>query len=215
MPGPQPRSLLQDTHPDVFAEAVKVVGSAVEPATLGSQSNRMVIWRCSKCGHGWDATPAARARGGGCPECAREKRARSRAQAPAGRSLLELHPRIAAELVRNLTRTDMGPADLRASSQQRCAWKCSACGHCWEATVANRVAGRGCPACANQRRADGRRRPTSRTGTAAARATFPHSELVVNLTRCVPRARRRQARVDGPLLVALLRVLIRVGGDRR
>ncbi|TCC64752.1 hypothetical protein E0H73_10360 [Kribbella pittospori] len=179
---PEPRSLLRDTHPDVFLEAVRIVGSAVAPPSLGTHSNRLVIWRCRTCGHEWTATAAARARGGGCPDCAMAKRARSRAQAPPGRSLLALSPTVAAEFVQNLTRPDMGPGDLRLSSQQRCLWKCSKCGHSWKATVANRVAGRGCTDCANRRRADRMRQPTARTGTAAERATFPPTELVINLT---------------------------------
>lgn len=34
MPGPQPRSLLRDTHPDVFLEAVRIVGSGAALTTL-------------------------------------------------------------------------------------------------------------------------------------------------------------------------------------
>jgi predicted nucleic acid-binding Zn-ribbon protein len=182
MPGPRPRSLLHETHPAVFAEALSIWESDLELRELGTYSNRKMLWRCSTCGHEWTASAAARARGGGCPECARAKRARTRAQAPPGRSLLDVKPKVAAEFVQNLTRPDMGPADLRASSQQRCEWKCATCGDRWEATVANRVAGRGCTSCANRRRSESARRPTPRTGTAAERGPFPVSELAANLT---------------------------------
>lgn len=182
MPGPRPRSLLQVTHPVAFAEALSVLESDLDLRDLGTNSNRKVTWRCSACGHEWTASAAARARGGGCPECAKGKRARSRAQAPVGISLLDVNPKVSAEFVRNLTRPDMAPADLRASSQQRCEWRCAICKNRWEATVANRVAGRGCTSCANRRRSESARRPTPRTGTAAERATFPVSELVMNLT---------------------------------
>lgn len=182
MPGPEPKSLLGETHPAVFLEAQKMMDSDTAIASFGTHSNRVVVWRCAACGHEWQATASARARGGGCPECAREKRARSRAQAPPGRSLADLSPMVTAEFVRNLSRPDMRPTDLRVGSQQRCLWKCSTCGHRWEATVANRVQGRGCTACANRRRAEGRRRPSAISGTAADRATFPLSELVANLT---------------------------------
>ncbi len=182
MPGPRPRSLLQVTHPAVFAEALGISGSGLELRDLGTNSNRKVQWRCSTCSHGWTASAAARARGGGCPACAKAQRARTRAQAPPGSALLDIDPKVASEFVHNLTRPDMGPADLRANSQQRCEWKCATCGNRWEATVANRVAGRGCTSCANRRRSESARRPTPRTGTAAERATFPVSELVINLS---------------------------------
>jgi Probable Zinc-ribbon domain len=179
MPGPAPRSLLCDTYPSVFMEAERAVRSDTPLPSLGTHSNLLVVWRCATCRHEWTAT--ASARGGGCPECAWKKRGRSRAQAPAGRSLLDRHPDVAEEFVRNLTRADMHPADLRPSSQQRCVW-CSTCGNRWEATVANRVAGRGCTACANRRRAENVRRPTEQSGTAAEKASFPQSELIANLT---------------------------------
>lgn len=182
MPGPRPRSYLRETHPAAFAEALTVLETDLELSDLGTNSNRSVLWSCSACAHEWTTSAAARARGGGCPECAKAKRARTRAQAPPGKSLLDVKPEVAAEFVKNLIRPEMGPADLRASSQQRCVWKCAACGHRWQATVANRVAGRGCTSCANRRRAERARRPTPRTGTAAERATFPVSELIANLT---------------------------------
>lgn len=181
MPGREPASLLIDTHPELALEAVQVA-SGVPLPTLGTHSNQTVRWRCSTCGHLWEAKVAARTKGGGCPVCAQAKRARSRAQAPPGASLQDCYPTIAAEFVRNVTRPDMTPADLRARAQQLCVWQCAQCGHQWQSTVANRTYGRGCTACANRRRADARRRPTATTNTAAERAAFPLHELVANLT---------------------------------
>jgi rubrerythrin len=183
MPGPAPRTLLRDAAPHAFSEALRVVGRPdVELATLGSGSNLSVRWRCSTCGQEWDAKPAARSKGRGCPKCAWAVRARSRAQAPLGEGVADLFPLIAAEFQSNLDRPDMGPSDLRPVSQQRCVWRCGPCGSHWEATVANRTAGRGCPACGNRRKAEARRRPSEQTGTAAGAATFPLSEFLANLT---------------------------------
>lgn len=179
--GPRPASLLRDSHPEVYLEAVRVE-SEMPLSMLGTHSNRVVLWRCSSCHHEWEARVAARARGGGCPQCAASRRARSRAQAPPGESLRDLYPAVAAEFIRNVTSPDMTPSDLRPRAQQRCVWRCAQCGHRWEATVVNRTNGRGCTQCANQRRAEARRRPTAKTGSAAERAWFPLSELVVNLT---------------------------------
>ncbi|WP_376785977.1 MULTISPECIES: zinc-ribbon domain-containing protein [Aeromicrobium] len=182
VPGPVPVALLRDASPAIFAEALHVVGRPdVDVSTLGTGSNLPVRWRCPVCSHEWDAKPSARSRGTGCPACARAIRRRSRAQAPPGMSLADLFPQIASEFEANLDRQDMSPRDLRAHSKQRCLWRCVN-GHRWEATVANRTTGRGCPQCANERRAELRRRPTTATGTAAGHATFPVTELVQNLT---------------------------------
>lgn len=110
VPGPAPRALLRDSAPRAFSEALGVVGRPdIELATLGSGSNLSVRWRCSTCGHEWEAKPAARSKGRGCPECAWASRARSRAQAPAGRSVADLFPLIAAEFQSNPTEPIWGP----------------------------------------------------------------------------------------------------------
>lgn len=93
-----------------------------------------------------------------------------------------LFPEIAAEFAENLTRPDMRPDSLRVRAKQRCVWRCGQCGHKFEATVANRTLGRGCPKCANLRRAESSRQPTVTSGTAAERANFPLDEFVRNLT---------------------------------
>ena len=46
------------------------LGLYPEKITLGS--NKKAFWKCSKCGHSWDATinNRARGKGQGCPVCA-------------------------------------------------------------------------------------------------------------------------------------------------
>lgn len=183
MPGPSPRFTLGEARSDLVAEAIEVVGRQVHVAALGAGSNFKVLWRCAACTHQWTATVAARAgRGTGCPQCARLVRARSRAQAPAHLSLAELHPMIAAQFVANLERADMDPAALRAGSHQRCMWRCEVCSYRWEATVANRVKGLGCPTC---RALVPQARPKARSDGATAASAAPAlvAELVENLTR--------------------------------
>ncbi|SES67063.1 Probable Zinc-ribbon domain-containing protein [Geodermatophilus poikilotrophus] len=183
VPGPAPQEILGRTHPALLREAIAVVGRSTDPGSLGTGSNLKVRWRCSSCEHEWVAAVAARVKAGrGCPQCAWLLRARSRAQAPVGRSLQDLHPAVAATFVRNLDREDMTPVDLRPASQQRCVWRCDRCGQEWSATVANRVNGRGCPPCANRRRAAGRRQPRRDGATAASRAPALVAEFLENLT---------------------------------
>lgn len=48
-------------------------------------------------------------------------------------------------------KNDLSPSDVTYGSNSRIAWKCSACGHAWTATVKNRVGRKsGCPICAKR-----------------------------------------------------------------
>lgn len=183
VPGPVPCRTLGDVVPSLLDEVVEVIGRDVDPAALGSGSNLKVRWRCGACGHQWVAAVSARAgRGTGCPTCTRKVRARSRAQAPEGLSLADLHPGIAEQFVANVERADMTPADLRASSHQRCIWTCGRCAQECQATVANRVKGLGCPSC---RASVPQARPSARPDGATAASAAPAlvAKLVENLTR--------------------------------
>ncbi|WP_157847676.1 zinc-ribbon domain-containing protein [Streptomyces violens] len=178
----RPRTLLADTLPDVFAEALAVVDRPEYAlAALGSSSNLKVVWECRACRHTWTTSPAARSRGTGCPACAVGKRGTSRARAPQGKSLADLYPQVAGEFVSNASRPGLGPLELRCGSEQRCIWRCSACDHEWVAAVVDRRNGRGCPSCANAKRAI-RRRTVIDGNSAALRAPHLVDELVSNLT---------------------------------
>lgn len=191
------RTLLAETHPTVFAEVVGVVGRPEHPlAELGTHSNLRAQWQCMTCGHAWIATPATRSAGGRCPKCVIPVRAASRARAPRGKALTDLHPEISSEFVRNESRPENTPEGLRAGSQQRCCWKCACCGHEWVATVANRTRGRGCPRCATERRAAARR-AVRKDVSAADRAPALVAELIKNLTSPgVGLEKRRPASID-------------------
>lgn len=183
VPGLKPARLLRDGPPELLAEAVGVIGRPyTDVGTLGTQSNLPVQWQCGTCGHPWVASPASSTRGSGCPDCAWATRARSRAQAPLGKSVADLHPAIAAEFVANVSRPDMGPRDLRVASRQKCIWRCGRCSHEYQTTVVSRTNGQCCPKCTKVRFASERRRPSAASGTAAQFATFRLDELVANLT---------------------------------
>jgi Probable Zinc-ribbon domain len=71
---------------------------------------------------------------------------------PQWRSLGRLHPHLAAQLHPGRNgHLDVG--ELAAGSKRKLWWLCGRCGHAWQATVDNRVAGKsGCPMCAIERR---------------------------------------------------------------
>lgn len=128
---------LATTHPELAAQ---LVDPNLATMVLAG-SKRVVDWRCS-AGHQWDAPIDKRAkRGFGCPYCS------GRRVLAGYNDLATTRPDLAAELADQ----ELAPG-LSAGSHTSVTWRC-ALGHEWDAPVANRAAGRGCPYCAVPARA--------------------------------------------------------------
>ncbi len=109
-----------------------------DSTTITVSSNRRFTWRCA-LGHEWRASANARSRGSNCPVCANQR-------VEVGfNDLWTTRPELAAQVV-----DGADPSSVTARSGKRCTWRCDL-GHEWEARVADRSSGRGCPVCANQR----------------------------------------------------------------
>lgn len=102
--------------------------------------------------HVWQATVTKRTEhGSGCPVCSLTRRAATQSRVNAERSLAVRRPDIATEL--HPTRNgDVDQRTVGASSDRKLWWLCSECGHGWQARIANRTRGTGCPACWQRRR---------------------------------------------------------------
>ena len=124
---------LATTHPEIAAEAY---GWDPKTRTAGS-SNTKVEWRCS-FGHIWSAVVADRGlRGNGCAVC-------SGKQINIGvNDLTTTNPKLAGEAF------GWNPQTVTAGSDRKKGWQCNL-GHHWEASVASRVSGSGCPICAGK-----------------------------------------------------------------
>jgi hypothetical protein len=140
---------LSDARPDLMAQW-DVERNELEPHEVSEKSHRLVWWTCDK-GHSWQSTPQRRARGDGCPVCARATagdRVRSWRLRAAGQSLAEARPDLVAEWV--FDANDKTPLELTPKSNYKAAWRCRY-GHEWRATVVNRTHNAsGCPYCAGQ-----------------------------------------------------------------
>ena len=66
-------------------------------------------------------------------------------------SIFLTHPKIAAEW--HPTKNDLGPSEVTKGSGKKVWWLCEK-GHEWEATVADRTSGYGCPYCSGRRVSD-------------------------------------------------------------
>lgn len=124
---------LSVTHPELAKEAYEW-----DPTKFTYGSDRKVNWVCSEA-HTWEATIGHRAlRGDGCPYCSGKK------VLVGFNDLKSLFPEIANSAV------GWDPSSITSGSSKKKTWICDN-GHTWEASVAGRVRGYGCPVCAGQK----------------------------------------------------------------
>ena len=123
---------LATTNPELAAQA-----DGWDPTTLTAHSGKKVGWRCEQ-GHKWTSSLDNRSNGKGCPICSGNK-------VLAGyNDLATTNPELAAQA------DGWDPTTLMAHSGKKVGWRCKK-GHEWDATIADRSAGRGCPVCSNKK----------------------------------------------------------------
>jgi hypothetical protein len=133
---------LATTNPDLAADWHPTKNGELTPADITAKSGSKVWWRCA-AGHEWLAQPVNRSKGTGCPSCSRRGRSQG------GNDLRSVNPGLAAEW--HLTRNgDLTPALVTVGSIRKVWWR-DLLGHEWEAALADRVRGSGCPYCAGKR----------------------------------------------------------------
>ena len=112
------------------------------PDSISHGSKRKVWWRCEK-GHRWQAAVHTRTGSGtGCPVCA------GKIPLAGETDLATLYPDLALQwdFVKNGSLT---PSQVLPGSHRIVWWVCEK-GHRWQAQIKSRVAGCGCPVCANR-----------------------------------------------------------------
>ncbi len=123
----------------------------IAPDIINSGSNYKAWWKCSECGYEWQASVYSRAIGGyGCRKCGFKRSALLRSIVTnRDDSLLVKNPELAKEW-NHQKNGDLKPDQVYAKSPRKVWWVCEK-GHEWEAPIANRAAGRGCPVCSNKK----------------------------------------------------------------
>ncbi len=162
----QPRAgeSFADLHPDAAAEWHPTRNHPLEPSHVKPFSGRKVWWRCTRCAHDWEAIVSTRSNNHGCPKCAAKEGGIRSSQPQEGHSLADRYPDVAAQWHpwRNDTSTAM---QVKPFSMKRVWWQCTD-SHEWEAPVAGRSRGEGCPTCANATRGKKRSTPKDRESIA-------------------------------------------------
>lgn len=128
--------------PDLVAEWHPIKNGVVKPSDIQVGSNYKAWWVCKR-GHEWQASVKSRTAGSECPVCTNRK-------IVAGENdLASAYPNLTQEWhpTKNGAFT---PKSVGAGSHKKVWWLCKR-GHEWQASIASRTGGSGCPVCAGKK----------------------------------------------------------------
>lgn len=150
---------LATVFPDLARQWHPSKNGPLTPSDVQPGSHRKVWWRCGK-GHEWQAIIKSRSSGCGCPVCTHRR------IVPGDNDLATTRPDLAAQW--HPARNGMlKPEDLAAGARKKVWWMCEK-GHEWQAAVASRAGGAGCPVCAGRKIVPGENDLASRYPAVAA-----------------------------------------------
>lgn len=129
---------LASTDPELAAQWDTEKNGSLRPEHISAGSRKKVWWRCP-LGHSWRTTVFSRSEGTGCPVCA------GRVVEKGYNDLVTSHPRLAEQWDHDKNGS-LKPSDIMAGTKRKVWWLCGE-GHSWQATVASRSNGAGCPYC--------------------------------------------------------------------
>ncbi|MFC4321331.1 zinc-ribbon domain-containing protein [Litchfieldia salsa] len=133
---------LFSVHPELEKEWHPQKNKALTLKDVTSNSNKKVWWQCEK-GHEWQAPPATRGKGHGCPYCAGlYPTKKNNLLVKSSRIAKEWHPTKNGNLI---------PENISPYSMKKVWWQCQR-GHEWQASVSNRYQGRDCAQCSSELR---------------------------------------------------------------
>ena len=128
-------------NPELSKQWHPTKNGELTPHDVTEYSNKKVWWKCKK-GHEWEASIAKRTSGRGCPYCAGKNVCDDN-------SMYTLNPELSKQW-HTIKNGELTPHDVTTGSSKKIWWQCEK-GHEWEASIANRSKGVGCPYCSNQR----------------------------------------------------------------
>ncbi|MBO5395641.1 MAG: zinc-ribbon domain-containing protein [Clostridia bacterium] len=137
---------LATKNPNLAKEWHQTKNGEISSTMVSPKSSKRAWWICEK-GHEWQSRVADRASGKGCPYCANVKVLPKYNDLETKESNIvhEWHP----------TKNGNLKPDMITDGSRKAVWWLCEKGHEWQATVTDRVRGRGCPICANQRMLSG------------------------------------------------------------
>ena len=133
---------LATLYPKLAKEWYSVRNGDLTPKDVTSGTRKKVWWLC-KYGHEWITAISDRRNGCGCPYCSGKKTNRDNCLETLNKKLAkEWHPS---------NNPGLSAKNVTCYSHKKVWWLCSG-GHAFQATVANRSNGRGCPYCSGRKK---------------------------------------------------------------
>ena len=129
---------LSTVNPELAAEWHPSKNGSLTPDMVARNSRKKVWWRCRR-GHEWQAKVSNRSSGNGCPYCSGQKVLKG------FNDLATVNPELAAEW-HPTKNGELTPDMVTKGSNKKVWWKCKQ-GHEWQARIAGRNKGTGCPVC--------------------------------------------------------------------
>ncbi len=130
------------SNPTLASEWNYKRNGSLRPEHVLANSGKKVWWICNK-GHEWQARISHRNKGIGCPICSNKQVLKGY------NDIITTNPTLANEW--NYERNcELKPEYFTVNSGKKVWWKCKN-GHEWQATIANRNNGRGCPYCSGRK----------------------------------------------------------------
>ena len=142
---PQKGKSLAEVNPKLAKQWHPTKNGELTPFMFSKGSNKMFWWKCDKGDdHEWKTSINKRSGGSGCTICSGYKKVKSNC-------LSTTHPDL-AEQWHPTKNGDLTTDNIVAGSNKKAWWKCDkGDDHEWEAVIASRASGRGCPICINQK----------------------------------------------------------------
>ena len=150
---------LASQRPDLAAQWHPVKNGTATPESVTIGSHKSVWWVCEK-GHEWRSLVKSRVEGCGCPICA------NRVILPGVNDLATVRPEVAKEW-HPTKNENLTPRDVMIGTRRKVWWICER-NHAWQAAVASRAEGAGCPVCSGKRIVPGENDLASRFPSIAA-----------------------------------------------
>ena len=132
---------LASLAPELIEEWDYDKNAPLKPDEVTKGSNKKVWWICKK-GHKWEAAIAKRTSGQSCPICS------GHIILPGYNDLATLNPDLAKQW-HPTKNNSLQPDMVSLNSHKKVWWICEK-GHEWEADIAGRTAGHGCPVCSGR-----------------------------------------------------------------
>ena len=138
-----------DLYPDLAKRFDNEKNVDINIQDFSPKSGQYVWWKCDVCGHSWHSKVATVVNSkGNCPQCYRSNMTNNVISYRLNKngSLADNYPDLLEEwdYDKNI---DITPEIITVKSNKKVWWKCKKCGHEWQAKIAKRTSGEGCPYC--------------------------------------------------------------------